>query len=370
MIKIKNIISRDIIDSRGFPTIEVDVKLSDGSFGRASVPSGASTGKYEALEKRDNDISRYKGKGVLKAINDINNVIKENLVGINPFEQSKIDQILIDLDGTPDKSKFGANSILGVSWAIAQASANYYNMPLFEYLINQNSQKKIKLPVPMMNILNGGKHANNSLDIQEFMIMPISAINFKEACRIGAEIYYELRVILDEMGYNTSVGDEGGFAPNLSTNSEALDLILKSVEKAGYKPNEDVVFAIDCASTEYFEKKKYKLDKNNLFLNSEQNCEFLENLVKKYPIFSIEDGMAEDDWEGWKVLSEKLKDKCQLVGDDLFVTNRKRLELGIEKGVANSILIKCNQIGTLSETIDTIELAKNSKFGDQGVQDF
>jgi len=362
LIKIDNIISREIIDSRGFPTIEVDVILSDRSIGRASVPSGASTGKYEAVEKRDDDLSRYKGKGVLKAINGINNTIKNNLIGVNPSDQSAIDKMLIDLDGTPNKHKLGANAMLGVSWAIAKAAAKSFNMPLFRYLNSQNNQKKIELPVPMMNILNGGRHANNSLEIQEFMIMPVSALNFKDACRIGAEIYYELRVILDEMGYNTSVGDEGGFAPNLSTNSEALDLILQAVEKANYKPGEDIILAIDCASTEYYEKGKYQFNKNDLLLDSQQNCEFLENLVKKYPIFSIEDGMAEDDWEGWKILSKKLKDKCQLVGDDLFVTNSQRLELGIKEGVANSILIKCNQIGTLTETIETINLAKNSSF--------
>ena len=359
MIKIKNIISREIIDSRGFPTIEVDIILSDGSIGRAAVPSGASTGKYEAIEKRDGDLSRYKGKGVLKAINGINNIIKNNLIGVNASNQSDIDKILIDLDGTHDKQKLGANAILGVSWATAKALANSFNMPLFRYLNNQNNQKKVKLPVPMMNILNGGKHANNSLDIQEFMIMPISAKNFRDACRIGAEIYYELRVILDEMGYNTSVGDEGGFAPNLATNSEALDLILKAVEKAKYRPHEDIMLAIDCASTEYFEKGKYKFNKNDMLLDSEQNCEFLENLVNKYPIYSIEDGMAEDDWEGWKILSKKLKDKCQLVGDDLFVTNHQRLELGIKEGIANSILIKCNQLELYLKLLKPLILQKS-----------
>ena len=354
MIKIEKIFSREILDSRGYPTIEVDVILNDGSLGRSSVPSGASTGKYEAIEKRDENFSRYFGKGVLTAIQNVNGPIFESLIGEDPTNQIKIDEILIKLDSTKNKNNLGANSLLGVSLAVAKASAKSLNLPLFKYL---NNTKNFKLPVPMMNILNGGMHANNSLDIQEFMIMPISAKSFKDACRIGAEIYHELRNILQKKGLSTSVGDEGGFAPHISKNKDALDLIINSIEKANYKPQEDVVIAIDCASTEYFKNDKYFFEKKNISLTKEENAEFLNDLANKYPIFSIEDGMSEDDWDGWKLLYKKLSKKCQLVGDDLFVTNTERLRKGIDKNIANAILIKCNQIGTLSETISAVNLA-------------
>jgi len=352
-----DVFAREVLDSRGNPTVEVEVWTENGVFGRALVPSGASTGAFEAVELRDGDKSRYLGKGVLKAVENVNEVIAPEVVGMDVFDQVGIDQLLIDLDGTPNKGKLGANAILGVSIAVARAAANELGMPLYKYIGGVNGKL---LPVPMMNILNGGEHADNNVDIQEFMIMPVGAPNFREALRMGAEIFHSLRAELKSKGLNTAVGDEGGFAPNLSSNEEALATIVTAIEKAGYKAGEEVVLALDVAATELYDKdrKVYRLEGEGRELTAEEMIDYYADLVEKYPIISIEDGLDEEDWEGWKLLTEKLGDRVQLVGDDLFVTNTERLRKGIEKGVANSILIKLNQIGTITETLDAIELAK------------
>ncbi|HZJ99457.1 MAG TPA: phosphopyruvate hydratase, partial [Tissierellaceae bacterium] len=339
------------------PTIEVEVWTEDGAFGRALVPSGASTGAFEAVELRDGDKSRYLGKGVLAAVNNVNEIIAEEVVGMDVFDQVSIDQLMIDLDGTPNKGKLGANAILGVSIAVARAAANELGMPLYQYIGGINAKV---LPVPMLNILNGGEHADNNVDIQEFMIMPVGAENFKEALRMGAEIFHSLKAELKSKGLNTAVGDEGGFAPNLSSNEEALSTIVQAIEKAGYRAGEDVMLALDVAASEMYDKdsKIYKLEGEGRELTVDEMIDFYADLVDKYPIISIEDGLDEEDWDGWKKLTDRLGDKLQLVGDDLFVTNTERLKRGIDLGVANSILIKLNQIGTITETLDAIELAK------------
>jgi len=355
--------ARQILDSRGTPTVEVDVMLEDGSLGRAAVPSGASTGAHEAVELRDGDETRYFGKGVTKAVNNVNNVIGPAMLEaeLDPFDQVRVDNFLIALDGTESKSKLGANAILGVSLATAKACAESGGRFLYEYIGGSNT--KI-LPVPMMNILNGGKHADNNVDLQEFMIMPVGADTFSEALRMGAEVFGSLKKVLKSKGYNTSVGDEGGFAPDLKSNAEALDIISQAVEKSGYKLGEDILFALDPASTEFYDekKKKYILASEKRELTSAEMVDYYAELVKKHPIISIEDGLAEDDWDGWKLMTEKLGSKIQIVGDDLFVTNPKRLARGIKEKSANSILIKLNQIGTLTETLDTIEMAKKASF--------
>jgi enolase len=358
-IEITNIIGRQVLDSRSFPTVEVEVHLSDGSFGRAIVPSGASTGIFEALELRDKNEKEYLGKGVKKAVGYVNNEIAKELIGMNVLNQVAIDKKLIELDGTKNKSKFGANAILGISLAVARAAANALDMPLYRYIGGVNSKV---LPVPMMNILNGGEHADNSVDLQEFMIMPVGLGSFSEALQSCSEVYHKLKGILIEKGYSTGVGDEGGFAPNLKSNEEAIEVILEAIEKAGYKAGEEMFIAIDAASSEYFENGKYVLKHEGKELTPEEMVSFYEDWVNKYPIISIEDGMAEEDWEGWKLLTERLGDKVQLVGDDLFVTNTERLEKGIKLGVANSILIKLNQIGTLTETLNAIEMANRAGY--------
>ena len=359
MSKIKNIIGREILDSRGNPTIEVEVLLNNGSLGRASVPSGASTGSYEVVEKRDGDNNRYFGMGVLNAVENVNNTIFKALRDEDCLDQKKIDKILIEIDGTENKDNLGGNAILGVSLACARAASVFLNIPLFSYIGDKNSRR---LPIPLMNILNGGAHANNSLDFQEFMIVPLGADSFNESLRFGSEIFFSLKKILSEKSLNISVGDEGGFAPNLSSNKEALDLLLLATEKAGYSPGREVYFALDVASTELYESGKYELKGERKKLSSEEFIELLDNLCSSYPIISIEDGLSEDDWNGWRNLTKSLGDKIQLVGDDLFVTNKKRLEKGVKENVANAILIKLNQIGTLTETIDTINLAKKSNY--------
>ncbi len=357
MSLITDIYAREVLDSRGNPTVEVEVWTEDNSFGRALVPSGASTGAFEAVELRDGDKSRYMGKGVLKAVDNVNNIIADEIIGMDVFFQEDIDRIMIDLDGTPNKGKLGANAILGVSVAVAKAAANELGLPLYEYIGGINAKV---LPVPMLNILNGGEHADNNVDIQEFMIMPVGAETFREAMRMGTEIFHNLREVLKSKGLNTSVGDEGGFAPNLASNEEALKTIVEAIEKAGYKAGEEVKLALDVAATEMYDKKKklYNLKGEGRTLNVNEMIDYYEDLVNKYPIISIEDGLDEDDWDGWKQLNDRLGKKIQLVGDDLFVTNTERLEKGIELGVSNSILIKLNQIGTLTETLDTIEMAK------------
>jgi len=354
MNSITSIHARQILDSRGNPTIEVDVTLEDGSFGRAAVPSGASTGAHEALEMRDGDKSRYLGKGVSKAVANVNGIIAEHLVGLPASQQVAIDQELINLDGTDNKEKLGANAMLGVSLAIAKASADYYGLPLFRYLGGSSARV---LPAPMMNIINGGEHADNNVDVQEFMIMPLGFDHFGEALRCGVEIFHHLKKVLGEKGYSTTVGDEGGFAPNLKSNGEALDLIVDAIEKAGYQPGEQVWLALDVAATEFYDDKAgtYKIDGKKI--DSAGMVDFLADWAGKYPICSIEDGCSEDDWDGWKALTDKVGDKVQLVGDDLFVTNTTRLKRGIDEGIANSILIKVNQIGTLTETIQAIKMA-------------
>lgn len=362
MLLIEDIIAREILDSRGNPTIEVDVILEDGTYGRAAIPSGASTGTQEAVELRDGDKSRYLGKGVQKAVQNVNETIADNLVGLDPFDQVKIDNILIELDGTENKSNLGANAILGVSLAVAKAAANALGMPLYRYIGGTNAKV---LPVPMMNIINGGKHADNNVDFQEFMIMPVGAPKFSEALRMGAEVFHNLKTVLKKKGYNTAVGDEGGFAPNLKSNEEAIEVILEAIQLAGYQPGKDVAIALDPAASEFFDdkKKKYVFSKSDgSELTPEQMVDYWTHWVEKYPIISIEDGMSELDWDGWKLLTEKLGNKIQLVGDDIFVTNPEILSRGIEKGIANSILIKLNQIGTLTETLDTIELAKRAGY--------
>jgi enolase len=352
--------AREILDSRGNPTIEVDVYLESGAMGRAAIPSGASTGENEAIELRDKDETRYLGKGVLKAVENVNNIIADELEGWDALDQVGIDRFLIQLDGTPNKSRLGANAILGVSLAVAKAAANHLGLPLYRYIGGVNAKV---LPVPLMNILNGGKHADNNVDIQEFMIVPVNAPSFSEALRMGVEIFHSLKSVLKSKGYNTAVGDEGGFAPNLKSNIEAIEVILEAIEKSGYKAGKDVFLALDPAASEFYEDGKYiffKSDKSEK--TPEQMVKFYEELVKQYPIISIEDGMSEHDWEGWRMLTETLGEKIQLVGDDIFVTNIEIFSKGIEKGIANSILIKLNQIGTLTETLDCIELAKRNGY--------
>jgi enolase len=358
-LEIVDVVAREIIDSRCFPTVEVEVYLEDGTVGRAAVPSGASTGMYEAVELRDGDKNRYLGKGVLNAVNNVNDTIAEELIGCNVFEQTYIDKMLIELDGTNNKGKLGANAILGVSLAVANAAANALNMPLYRYIGGVNAKV---LPVPMMNIINGGSHADNSVDLQEFMIMPAGAPTFSEALRMCAEVYHTLKKILNDKGYATGIGDEGGFAPNLKSNQEALDVIIEAIGKAGYKAGEEIFIAIDAASSEYYKDGKYVLEHEGRTLTSSEMVDFFEDWVNKYPIISIEDGMAEEDWEGWKLITERLGKRVQLVGDDLFVTNTERLEKGINLGVANSILIKLNQIGTLTETLNAIEMANRAGY--------
>ena len=359
MSTIIDIHAREILDSRGNPTVEVDVILEDGTMGRAAVPSGASTGAYEANERRDGDKSRYMGKGVLEACAAVNGEIAEALVGIDATEQVEIDEMMIELDGTENKSRLGANAILGVSMAAAKAAADYCTQPLYRYIGGTTARV---LPVPMMNIINGGEHADNPIDIQEFMIMPVAADNIREAVRMGAEVFHTLKKELSDAGLSTGIGDEGGFAPNISSSRDALDFILKSIEKAGYKPGEDVYLALDCAATEYYKDGKYVLSGEGKTLSSEENADYLAALVNDYPIISIEDGMAEDDWDGWKALTEILGDKVQLVGDDLFVTNPARLSDGIKRGCANSMLVKVNQIGTLTETLKAVDIAHRAGY--------
>lgn len=354
---ITDVYAREVLDSRGNPTVEVEVYTETGAFGRAIVPSGASTGAFEAVELRDGDKKRYLGKGVLNAVDNVNDIIADEIIGMDVYDQVGIDELLVELDGTENKGKLGANAILGVSMAVARAAADELGMPLYQYIGGVNAKT---LPVPMMNILNGGEHADNNVDIQEFMVMPVGAKDFKEALRMGAEIFHSLKSVLKSRGLNTAVGDEGGFAPNLSSNEEALATIVSAIEKAGYKPGEEVALALDVAASEMYdeERKVYNLKGEGRELTLEEMIDYYANLVEKYPIISIEDGLAEDDWDGWKALTERLGQKIQLVGDDLFVTNTKRLNKGIELGVANSILIKLNQIGTITETLDAIELAK------------
>lgn len=360
MSEITDVYAREIIDSRGNPTLEVEVFLESGVMGRAAVPSGASTGEREALEMRDGDKSRYLGKGVLKAVSNVNNQIAPQLLGMEATDQAGIDRKMLELDGTEFKSSLGANAILGVSLAVAKAAADEVGLPLYNYIGGSNAKE---LPLPMMNILNGGAHADNNVDIQEFMIMPSGAASFSEALRMGAEIFHTLKKVLKKKGYNTAVGDEGGFAPNLKSNEEALQVIMEAIEEAGYKPGEDVLLALDVASSELFKDGKYYLgNETDPEKTAEQMVDFYEDLVNRYPIISIEDGMAEGDWNGWKLLTDRLGKKVQLVGDDLFVTNTKILKEGIEKGIANSILIKLNQIGTLTETLDAIEMAKRAGY--------
>ena len=350
--------AREILDSRGNPTVEVDVVLEDGTQGRAAVPSGASTGAYEASEKRDGDASRYMGKGVLEACASVNGEIAEALIGMDATEQELLDAVMIQLDGTPNKSRLGANAILGVSLAVAKAAADFCSQPLFRYIGGTSART---LPVPMMNIINGGEHADNPIDIQEFMIMPVSAENIRDAIRMGAEVFHTLKKELTAAGLSTGIGDEGGFAPNIASAREALDFILKSIEKAGYKAGEDIYLALDCAATEYFKDGKYELKGEGKSLTPAENVDYLAALCADYPIISIEDGCSEDDWEGWKALTNKLGDTVQLVGDDLFVTNPERLAMGIEQGCANSMLVKVNQIGTLSETLKAVDMAHRAR---------
>ena len=352
---ITQVYAREILDSRGNPTVEVEVILEDGTMGRAAVPSGASTGVHEAVELRDGDKKRYVGKGVMKAVENVNDIIAEALIGLDATRQIEIDELLIRLDETPNKAKLGANAILGVSMAVAKAAANYVGLPLYQYLGGTNAHE---LPVPMMNILNGGSHADNNVDIQEFMIMPVGAPNFSECLRMNVEIYHALKGILKGKGLSTGLGDEGGFAPNLNSNAEALDVIMEAIEKAGYKAGKDIMLAMDVAASEFYKDGKYHMLAEGAPKTSTQMVNYLADLVAKYPIISIEDGLAEDDWKGWAALTKKLGDKVQLVGDDLFVTNAERLQMGIDKGVANAILIKVNQIGTLTETFRAVELAK------------
>jgi len=348
------VFAREILDSRGNPTIEVEVGLSDGGWGQAAVPSGASTGKFEALELRDGDQKRYSGKGVLKAVDNVNTAIGPAITGMDPFDQSLIDTTMIELDGTPNKEKLGANSLLGVSLAVARAAADSLGMPLYRYIGGTNARR---LPMPMMNILNGGMHASNNLDLQEFMIVPKAGETFKDALRIGAEVFHSLAKVLSDKGFSTSVGDEGGFAPNLTSNDQGIEMILHGIEKAGYKPGEDVVLALDAAACSFYKDGKYK------FIMSDQSerdsmmmIDFYAELTNRYPIFSLEDGLDESDWDGWKALTQRLGDKIQIVGDDLFVTNPERIARGIKEGSANAVLIKLNQIGTLTETLQAIEM--------------
>ena len=358
-VEIVDVVARQILDSRCFPTVEVEVYLEDGTMGRAAVPSGASTGIYEAVELRDGNKDYYMGKGVLKAVENVNDTIAEELIGCNVFDQTYIDKMLIELDGSNNKGKLGANAILGVSLAVAQAAANYLGLPLYQYVGGVNAKV---LPVPMMNIINGGSHADNSVDLQEFMVMPVGFDNFDKAVQACAEVYHALKKTLNEKGYSTGVGDEGGFAPNLKSNEEAIEVILEAIKKAGYEPGKDIFIAIDAASSEYYKDDKYVLEHEGKTLTAAEMVDFFEDWVNKYPIISIEDGMAEEDWEGWKLLTDRLGKRVQLVGDDLFVTNTQRLEDGIYRGVANSILIKLNQIGTLTEALNAIEMANRAGY--------
>lgn len=361
MTTIVDVFAREILDSRGNPTVEVDVVLESGIVGRAAVPSGASTGEHEAIELRDKDNSRYLGKGVTKAVENVNDVIADKVLGFDASEQALLDRIMIDLDGTANKEKLGANAILGVSLAAAKAAAETVGLPLYQYIGGANAKV---LPVPMMNILNGGSHADNNVDLQEFMVAPAGATSFKEALRMGAETFHNLKSVLSKKGYNTAVGDEGGFAPDLKSNEEAVEVILEAIEKAGYKPGKDIFICLDPASSEFYDasKKKYNLKSENRELDAAQLTDFYEDWVKKYPIISIEDGLAEDDWDGWQLMNKQLGDKIQIVGDDIFVTNTRRLAKGIEMAVANSILIKVNQIGSLTETLDTMQMAHRAGY--------
>ncbi len=359
MSTIIDIHAREILDSRGNPTVEVDVTLEDGTMGRAAVPSGASTGAYEAVEKRDGDKARYKGKGVLEAVTAVNGEIAEALVGIDATEQVELDRAMIELDGTDNKGRLGANAILGVSLAAAKAAADWTSQPLYRYVGGTSARI---LPVPMMNIINGGEHADNPIDIQEFMIMPVAATDIREAVRMGSEVFHTLKKELSDAGLSTGIGDEGGFAPNINSTRDALDFILKSVEKAGYKPGEEIYLALDCAATEYYKDGKYVLSGEGKTLSSDENVDYLAALVNDYPIISIEDGMSEDDWDGWKALTDALGNKVQLVGDDLFVTNPVRLAEGIKRGSANSMLVKVNQIGSLTETLQAVDMAHRAGF--------
>ena len=359
MTAIIDIFAREILDSRGNPTVEVDVTLEDGTMGRAAVPSGASTGAHEAVEKRDGDKARYLGKGVLEAVAAVNGEIAENLIGEDATEQVAIDRMMIELDGTPNKGRLGANAILGVSLAVAKAAAEACTQPLYRYVGGAGARV---LPVPMMNIINGGEHADNPIDIQEFMIMPVAAENIREAVRMGSEVFHTLKKELSSAGLATGVGDEGGFAPNLSSTRDALDFILKAIEKAGYQPGDDIMLALDCASTEYFKGGKYEMAGEGKSLSPAENVDYLAALCNDYPILSIEDGCAEDDWDGWKLLTDTLGSRVQLVGDDLFVTNPARLAEGIAKGCGNSLLVKVNQIGTLTETLDAVRMADRARY--------
>jgi enolase len=356
---ISDVVAREILDSRGNPTVEVDVYLENGIMGRAAIPSGASTGSREAVELRDNDTRRYLGKGVQQAVKNVNEIIAEELIGEDCLDQYAIDQMMIALDASPNKAKLGANAILGVSLAVARAAAQTQELPLYKYLGGVNARL---LPVPMMNILNGGKHADNNLDIQEFMIVPAGAPNFTEALRMGAEVYHTLKSVLKKNNLNSSVGDEGGFAPNLSTNEEALALIVRAIEQAGYKPGQDVFLAMDPAASEFYQDGKYVFAAEGISRTAEQMVDYYEDLVNRFPIVLIEDGMAEDDWDGWKTITERLKDRILLVGDDIFVTNQEILQKGIDLGIANSVLIKLNQIGTLTETMETVEMARQAGY--------
>ena len=361
MSYIEEVVAREVLDSRGNPTVEVEVYLDDGTIGRAIVPSGASTGAFEAVELRDGDQSRYLGKGVLQAVSNVNDIIADEVIGMNPFDQPALDKLLIELDGTPNKGKLGANAILGVSLAVARAAAESLGLPIFQYIGGVNGKV---LPVPMMNILNGGKHADNNVDIQEFMVMPVGASSFREALRMCAEVFHNLRTVLKAKGMNTAVGDEGGFAPNLESNADAIANIVEAIEKAGYVPGKDIRIALDVAATEIYDEneKTYFLAGEGIKKTAAEMVDYYAELCEKYPIISIEDGLAEEDWEGWKLLTERLGKKVQLVGDDLFVTNTERLKKGIDMGVANAILIKVNQIGTLTETLDAIEMAKEAGY--------
>ncbi|MBZ9689017.1 phosphopyruvate hydratase [Clostridium estertheticum] len=358
-IEIIDVYARQILDSRAFPTVEVEVTLEDGTVARAAVPSGASTGMFEAVELRDGDKDIYNGKGVLKAVDNVNDLIAEELIGMNVYDQIAIDKAMIALDGTDNKSKLGANATLGVSLACARAAAESLGLGLYQYIGGVNAKV---LPVPMMNIINGGSHADNNVDLQEFMIMPVGATSFSEALRMSAEVYHSLKALLKSKGLATGVGDEGGFAPDLSSNEEAIKIIIEAIEKAGYVPGKDIYIALDPAASEFFEDGTYNLASEGRILTPEQMADYYVELVNKYPIISIEDGMAEEDWEGWKYLTDKIGDRIQLVGDDLFVTNTDRLKMGIERKTANSILIKLNQIGTLTETLNAIEMAERAGF--------
>lgn len=359
MSTIVDVFAREVLDSRGNPTVEVEVVLEDGTMGRAIVPSGASTGAHEAVELRDEDAQRFNGKGVLKAVDNVNNIIAPEIIGMDVVRQIDIDTLMIDLDGTPNKAKLGANAILGVSLAVARTAAEFLGIPLYQYIGGINARE---IPVPMMNILNGGKHADNNVDIQEFMVVPAGAVSFAEGLRMGVEVYHGLKKVLSSKGLATAIGDEGGFAPNLPSNQAALDVIVEAITAAGYTPGEDIYLALDVAASEVYKDNKYHLGSTGEILDSDQMIDFYESLVDQYPIISIEDGLAEDDWDGWEKLTERLGHRIQLIGDDIFVTNTERLSRGIENGVGNSILIKVNQIGTLTETLDCMNMAKRAGY--------